>query len=98
MTSSHVFQHPDIVGVQIAGHEILEKLFTKFADSVLPQNDKNELNKLVCFMLPEVYKPKDNDDDYHKIMKVADYIAGMTDSYAKSLFQQFSGITIQARL
>lgn len=102
-TRSKVFQHPDIVVVQIAGHEILEKLFAKFADSLSLQglqgeDDKNKLNDLVHFMLPEDYKSNYMDDDYHKIMKVADYIAGMTDSYAKSLFQQFSGIAIHARL
>jgi dGTPase len=49
-------------------------------------------------MIPREYQSNDDDDAYDKILKVADYIAGMTDSYATSLFQRLSGISIQNRL
>lgn len=33
-------------------------------------------------------------DNYLKILKVTDYISGMTDSYAVSLFRQIKGISL----
>lgn len=94
-TRTKVFESPDVIGIQIAGYEVLGKLFSEFADAMLSESKKN---KLVYQMIPREYQSNDEDDAYDKILKVADYIAGMTDSYATSLFQRISGISIQNRL
>lgn len=94
-TRTKVFENPDVIGIQIAGYEVLGKLFSEFANAMLGESKKN---KLVYQMIPREYQSNDDDDAYDKILKVADYIAGMTDSYATSLFQRLSGISIQNRL
>ncbi len=90
-TRSRVFEDPCVVNIQIAGYEVLGKLFSGFADATLSDTKKA---KLLCQMLPREYRPQLDDDNYIKILKVADYIAGMTDSYATNLFQQLSGISL----
>jgi dGTPase len=90
-TRNAVFQHRDVVGIQIAGYEVLGKLFGDFVNAVLHDSEKG---KLIRHMLPKEYRPDDNEDTYNKILKITDYISGMTDSYATSLFQQFSGISL----
>jgi dGTPase len=90
-TRKAVFQHPDVVGIQIAGYEVLGKLFAEFVDAVLHNSKKGEL---VSYMLPKEYHPAPDEDTYNKILKITDYISGMTDSYATSIFQQFSGISL----
>ena len=90
-TRETVFQHRDVVGIQIAGYEVLGKLFGEFVNAVLHDSEKG---KLIRHMLPKEYRPADNEDNYNKILKITDYISGMTDSYATSLFQQFSGISL----
>lgn len=92
-TRTAVFEHRDVVGIQIAGYEVLGRLFTEFANSILSSDKKS---KLVYLMLPKEYHPKDEEDTYTKILKITDYISGMTDSYATSLFQQLSGISLGA--
>jgi dGTPase len=84
-----IFQHPLVVGVQIAGYEVLGKLFNEFADALRqPTNPKSQL---VLQMLPN-HSP--GGDSYHQLLQVTDFISGMTDSYATRLFQQFSGISL----
>lgn len=90
-TRKAVFQHRDVVGIQIAGYEVLGKLFGEFVNAVRRDTEKD---KLIRNMLPKEYRPDDNEDTYNKILKITDYISGMTDSYATSLFQQFSGISL----
>ncbi|MFQ4143816.1 deoxyguanosinetriphosphate triphosphohydrolase [Chlorogloeopsis sp. ULAP02] len=87
-----VFQHPDIVGIKIAGYEVLGKLFAEFVNAVLYDSNKG---RLILCMLPQEYHPDDNDDIYNKILRITDYISGMTDSYATSVFQQISGISLR---
>lgn len=89
--ASRVFQHRDILRIRIAGYEVLGKLFTKFVNAVLINNEKG---KLISYLLPEEYRPNSDDDTYSKILKITDYISGMTDSYATSLFQELSGISL----
>ncbi|MBD1923400.1 deoxyguanosinetriphosphate triphosphohydrolase [Microcoleus sp. FACHB-831] len=90
-TRKAVFQHPDVVGIQIAGYEVLGKLFGEFVNAVLHESEKG---KLIRHMLPEKEGHEPDEDTYNKILKITDYISGMTDSYATSLFQQFSGISL----
>ncbi|MEH2445002.1 MAG: deoxyguanosinetriphosphate triphosphohydrolase [Nostoc sp.] len=91
-TSKAVFLHRDVVSIQIAGYEVLGKLFAEFVNAVLHNSKKGNL---VYHMLPKEYNnPNSDEDTYNKILKVTDYISGMTDSYATSLFQQFSGISL----
>lgn len=89
--SNSVFKHPDVLGMRIAGYEVLGKLFAEFVNGVLYSTPKGTL---VYYMLPEEYRPGKDEDTYSKILKITDYISGMTDYYATSLFQQFSGISL----
>ncbi|MBF2065553.1 MAG: dNTP triphosphohydrolase [Calothrix sp. C42_A2020_038] len=89
--TKNVFLHPDILGMRIAGYEVLGKLFADFVDAALHTSKKGEL---IALMLPEKYRPLQSEDTYHKILRITDYIAGMSDSYATSLFQKFSGISL----
>lgn len=89
--ASKVFQHRDVLRIRIAGYEVLGKLFAKFVNAVLINNEKG---KLVSYLLPKEYRPNSDEDAYNKILKITDYISGMTDSYATSLFQELSGISL----
>jgi dGTPase len=86
-----VFEHPDVVGIQIAGYEILGYLFTEFVNSTLHSSRKGEL---IQQMLPEEYRPSEGESCYEKILHITDYISGMTDSYATSVFQTLKGISL----
>jgi dGTPase len=87
-----IFQHPHVVGVQIAGYEVLGKLFMEFATALhQPEDSKSQL---VLQMLPVAYRPQEDEDSYQQLLRVTDFISGMTDSYATRLFQQFSGISL----
>ena len=89
--ASKVFQHRDVLRIRIAGYEILGKLFAKFVNAALTNSEKG---KLVSYLLPEEYRPNSDENAYNKILKITDYISGMTDSYATSLFQELSGISL----
>ncbi|MEM7556271.1 MAG: deoxyguanosinetriphosphate triphosphohydrolase [Cyanobacteria bacterium P01_A01_bin.84] len=89
--SSTVFQHRDVLRIRIAGYEVLGRLFIEFVEAAINNSQKG---KLVCQLLPEKYRPQPGESKYQKILKITDYISGMTDSYATSLFQQLSGISL----
>lgn len=91
-TYNKVFIDPEVIGIQVAGYEVLGNLFAEFANAALSSSDKGNL---LMHMLPEQYRPIGIESCYSKILKITDYISGMTDSYATNLFQQLKGISLK---
>ncbi len=89
---ANIYCHPIVLGIQVAGFEVLDKLFLCFLNASIDTN--NAKNKTIFNMLPEEFRSSDRDSLYHRILKITDYISGMTDSYATSIFQTISGISM----
>lgn len=81
-----------VASIEIAGYEIINYLFSEFANSIFRNNQKD---KKIMAILPQEYRPDKDDSDYNKILKITDYISGMTDSYAVNLFQSLKGISLK---
>jgi dGTPase len=94
-TKTRVFIAPEVISVQIAGYEVLGHLLAEFADAVVEdQSVQTGKSHLLISMLPEKYRPIPNEPAYRRIIKITDYISGMTDSYATTLFQTLKGISL----
>jgi dGTPase len=89
---ANIYCHPTVLGIQVAGFEVLDKLFSSFLNASI--DSQNAKNRIVCNMLPEEFRSSDRDSLYSKVLKITDYISGMTDSYATSIFQTISGISM----
>jgi dGTPase len=89
---ANIYCHPTVLGIQVAGFEVLDKLFLCFLNASIDNN--NAKNRTIFNMLPEEFRSSDRDSLYHKILKITDYLSGMTDSYATSIFQTISGISM----
>jgi dGTPase len=89
---ANIYCHPTVLGIQVAGFEVLDKLFSCFLNASI--DNQNAKNRIIFNMLPEEFRSSDRDSLYSKVLKITDYISGMTDSYATSIFQTISGISI----
>jgi len=48
---------------------------------------------MILALLPERFR-KNRDTLYRKLLGVCDYVSGMTDSYAVSLYKKITGISL----
>jgi dGTPase len=90
-TRSSVFEHPNVVGLKLAGYEVLGSLFNELVDAAFGVSKKGQL---LLYMLPVEYRPQVEDNSYTKILKVTDYLSGLTDFQATKLFQKLRGISL----
>jgi dGTPase len=90
-TAHFVFHHPNVVKVKVAGYEVLGELLTEFLTAIFRSSKKG---KLITYILPTEWRPKPEESHYQKMLKVTDYISGLTDLQATLLFQQFRGISL----
>lgn len=102
----YVYIDPEIVKLELSAQKIISVLLSDFIYAVIYYDEKGEedkqtqKNKKLCGLIPENlredYSHAKTDDDagnlYLRFLMVTDYISGMTDSYAKNLYQELNGI------
>ena len=99
-----VFVTPDIYKMEVAESVILDFLMTKLVNAVIYYDTDVKLSEIDKRMLSFVsgnyesayhYQAEGKSEEeklYLRLLLVTDYICGMTDSYAKRLYQELNGI------
>ena len=104
MAFRRVFTTPTIYKMEVAESVILDFLMDKFVSAVLYYDtdvELGEIDKRVMTFISENYKSAyhyqaegkgEAEKLYLRLLLVTDYICGMTDSYAKRLYQEMNAI------
>ena len=100
-----VYQTRPIIKLELMGNEIISFLLAQFVDAALhldrpePMNDIQEkYYRLLSKNYIENYYDSvqglqdDREKVYYRLLLAADFVAGMSDSYAKTLYQEIKGI------
>ncbi len=104
MAYRRVFSTPDIYKMEVAESVILDFLMNKFMNAIIYYDTDAELNRIekrMVSFISENYKSAyhnqakgktEEEKLYLRLLLVTDYICGMTDSYAKRLYQELNAI------
>ena len=99
-----VFTTPTIYKMEVAESEIMNFLLTKFVNAAVRYDTDeklSEIDKRMISFISQNYKSAYHNQSegkseaeklYLRLLLVTDYICGMTDSYAKRLYQELNGI------
>lgn len=99
-----VYEDPEIVKLELAADKILSSLLDDFIPAVIYMDVDDEeyrlskAQKKLCSLIPDNFKKdyvnnKTSDEAYNlylRFLMVTDFISGMTDSYAKNLYQELN--------
>ena len=85
-----IYKHPSVVEIEIAGFKILGDLLDEFTQAVI--NPKQYRSSLLLPFIPIQYSCTDAAPVYDKIQSVLDFVSGMTDEYALSLYRKINGL------
>ena len=98
------FTSKPIFKLEVAAQTILEFLLEKFVTSIIYYDTKEKISSLNERMVAliskdymRIYKKEsegksEKEKLYLRLMLVTDYVCGMTDSFAKDLYQELNGI------
>lgn len=97
-----IYSYKSVVEREAAGYEVLGGLLDTFINAV---NDFAEekislKNKTILKLLPKQFlneNGKPDEDLYLRLMKITDFVSGMTDTYAVSLYRKIKGISLPGR-
>ena len=99
-----VYEQPEIVKLELSAKKIISTLLDDFIYAVIYMDETEEeyknhqFQKNLCSLIPDnlkadYEKAKTNDEGYNlylRMLMITDFISGMTDSYAKNLYQELN--------
>ncbi len=91
LSINRIYNYKPVLEIEAAGFEVLGGLLETIIDSYL---EKHNLKRQ---KIQELLPPKlilKEDSLYMKLMKINDFISGMTDNYAISLYRKVKGISL----
>lgn len=106
LVRKYVYQYLPVLESEATGFEVMENLINSFAitSNICYSCGEKETakDKKLRSLLPEEFQPANereiqnltDEEKYERVLKVLDYISGMTDKYAVSLYKKIKGIDI----
>jgi dGTPase len=93
-----IYRHRSVVEREAAGYEVLGGLLDTFISAYNEHHNKNlsPKNRTIINLLPKriFYGENKNQHLYLRLLRIIDFVSGMTDSYAVSIFRKIKGISL----
>ena len=91
-----IYRARNVVEREVAGYEVLGGLLDTFihAYNDYLEGNKSKRTLAIINLLPKRFIANKDDDLYNRLLTVLDFISGMTDSFAVSLFRKIKGISL----
>jgi dGTPase len=96
-----VYTEQSAVFIEAAGYEVIGGLLETFLRSVeeiaYKGDNASPYAQKILQLIPRQFKngkDKVDNDIYTRIIKITDYVSGMTDSFAVSTYKKIKGITL----
>jgi len=91
----------NVLEIEAAGFQVLGDLVKYFIvsanDVAINGESASERSKKLLQLIPPQFLGENRNPDndlYSRIIKITDFVSGMTDSYAVSLYKKISGISL----
>ncbi len=91
-----IYNYRSVVEREVAGYEVLGGLldtFTHAYNEAYIGNISNR-NRTIFNLLPQNMRKEIPADLYQRLLRILDFVSGMTDSFAVSLFRKIKGISL----
>jgi dGTPase len=103
LARKHIYCAPEVVEIQAAGFRVIGDLLDYFLpviDDVARQGDQASAHsRMLIQLIPTQFILPQNDPaatPYTRLLHLTDFISGMTDSYAVTLYKKVTGIALPA--
>ncbi|HUX40290.1 MAG TPA: dNTP triphosphohydrolase [Rectinemataceae bacterium] len=94
LSEERIYRDRPVLEIEAAGFEVLGGLLDIFTSVALePPASRGVRASTILEILPAI-APREGEDRYQTLRRVTDYAAGMTDSYALSLYRKLKGVAL----
>lgn len=105
LAHGRLFQAPEVLELELVGHKVIRGLLTEFCSAVakhwggLPKSrsESRALSLLQAHGALSKREVEARSEPYDAMLRVTDYVSGMTDRYALCTYRKLTGISLPAR-
>lgn len=106
LVKEYVYKYPPVLQSEASGFEVIGSLLTDFSASCSICSDcgqdLSKRDEKIYSLIPTDFRPDLGDEGdsisfevaYPRLLKILDYVSGMTDNYAVSLYRKLKGIQL----
>ena len=101
VASERIYCAPEVVEVQAAGFEVIAELLERFVQSLDDLAERGDRatakSRMLGHLIPLQFKGAGrglSPNHYGRLLQLTDFVSGMTDSYAVSLYKKITGISL----
>ncbi|OOZ37655.1 deoxyguanosinetriphosphate triphosphohydrolase [Solemya velesiana gill symbiont] len=101
VAKDRIYNAQEVVGIQTAGFQVIGELLERFSetlDDIAMHGDKAlARSRMTSHLISKQFVGPDNvpsQNLYTRLLRLTDYVAGMTDTYAVSLYKKMTGISL----
>lgn len=96
---TRIYMAPPVVEIDVAGFEVLAGLLAVFGSAIdaLAHGHMNARERMRLKLMPPQFIDNDNhpaSTPYDRLLRLTDFVSGMTDTYAVSLYKKVTGISL----
>lgn len=93
LSREKIYNTPTVLQIEVAGYEILGGLLKKLVPALLSdESGRSGAHKKIVQIVPQQFAI--GTTYYQRLLGVTDFVSGMTDSYALTLFRRLHGIEL----
>jgi len=93
-----IYSFRTVVEREAVGYEVLGGLLDIFVSALLdaPSTQRSHRTKTIVKLFPQQFElpPSGENNFYERLLQITDFISGMTDSFAVSLYRKLKGISL----
>jgi dGTPase len=96
-----IYIAPEVIEIETAGFQVISELLERFIpiiDDVAAHGKcAGPRSQMMIRLIPEQFigpHGQPANDDYSRLLRLTDFVSGMTDSYAVSLYKKVTGISL----
>lgn len=101
VATEKIYVAPEVIEIETAGFQVISELLERFIpiiDDVAEHGqDASPRSQMMIRLIPEQFLGPGHrpaEEDYLRLLRLTDFVSGMTDSYAVSLYKKVTGISL----
>ena len=101
VAADRIYGAPEVVEIEAAGFQVIGELLERFIEILDDVAEHGEgatpRSKMMIRLLPPQFVGPDgvpSPDPYTRLLRLTDFVSGMTDSYAVALYKRITGIAL----
>lgn len=101
VATEKIYVAPEVIAIETAGFQVISELLERFIPIIDDLAERGEAasprSRMMIRLIPEQFigpGHRPAADDYTRLLRLTDFVSGMTDSYAVSLYKKVTGISL----